>query len=159
MEEENDIKRRCVELGTFLAATGRPFSFLVTMEGFKLELESSRLASPPQYTRVANRPNNRTDPPPPRTNRGGDTELQSSKKRVGPSRSRRNSRRWQAHLLSKRRVSPLPAPRSATGGGQTSEGRVVEGLELGEQFLPLDPIQVPRTGSLVPETDSRLTGS
>ena len=113
-----------MELGTLLASTGQPFSLLVTMEGFKIELESSRFASPPHFTGVADRPKNRADPPSPLTKRGGDKELQSFKKRVGPSRSRRNTRRWQAHLLSKESRSPLQAPTLAAGGGQASTGPV-----------------------------------
>ena len=120
-----------MELGTLMASTGRPFSLLMSMEGFKFELDSS-MFRPPQAAIMAERPYNRSQLPP-LTNRRGAEELHSSdKKRIGPSRSRRDARRWQAHLLKKRNVeqsssslSPLPAPTPATGGGQAGTGAPV----------------------------------
>ena len=112
--EERDLSRRCVELGSLLASTGKPFKLLLCMTGYRFELDSSssppsfpRLPPPlpPPFARMTERPKYR--PPPPRYNHGT-VELKSSKKWIGPSRSRRDARRWQAHLQ-KKNEAPIPS--------------------------------------------------
>ena len=107
-----------MELGTLLTAAGRPFSLLITMEGFKLELDSSRF---PHDARMAVRPYSRAHLPP--LIKGREVvELQNSRKKISPSRSRRNAQRWQAHLLLSKE--------------NASRDRVVEGVEAAATPAP-----------------------
>ena len=142
--EEKDLGKRCVELGSLLTSTGRPFTILLRMEGFVFQLESSKFP-PPQVLQMAARPYNRAHRPP-TISRGG-AELQSSVKNLGTSRSRRDARRRQSYLLKKGlevehpfSLPPPPVPTSNIGGGQaeadvgrhTSGGEVMEGLDGGK---------------------------
>ena len=57
MMEEKDLGKRCLELGSLLTSTGRPFTILLRMEGFVFQLESSKFP-PPQVLQMAARPYN-----------------------------------------------------------------------------------------------------
>ena len=125
-----------MELGTLLTAAGRPFSLLITMEGFKLELDSSRF---PHDARMAVRPYSRAHLP----------ELQNSRKKISPSRSRRNAQRWQAHLLLSKE--------------NASRDRVVEGVEAAATPAPAtaaspspSPVGAPAAENLLVQQPNQL---